>query len=111
MIEALRSSEMAALTRATRLTSKKDGILHSDRRENFQILYKLISIEFVPAHVRMRANITTLRNAAVTSRFIFQSDRRLWKMNVVVCNGKEEETIAWNAALSVTGTAEPVGRM
>jgi hypothetical protein len=36
MVEAMRSSEMAALTRVTRRHIPEDGIFHSHRRENLK---------------------------------------------------------------------------
>jgi hypothetical protein len=42
MIDAIRSSELSVLTRATRRHISEDGILHSHRRENIKSYIALI---------------------------------------------------------------------
>jgi hypothetical protein len=44
MIEAIRSSEMSAITKATRRHIPDDGILHSHRRENLNSKLNIIFV-------------------------------------------------------------------
>jgi hypothetical protein len=41
MMDAISSSETSVFTRATRRNITKDGILHSDRRENLIIVHSI----------------------------------------------------------------------
>jgi hypothetical protein len=45
MMEALRSSETSALTRASQRNIPEDGIIHSHRRENLQFLHSINQLD------------------------------------------------------------------